>query len=293
MPYAPKSVALNAAKMIKKRILTESLPYPTQRSRMAAMLLAVKVPKGSTRSLERIGGVSCEVHRPTRGRTQHTLVLIHGGGFCVGTPQMSRAWAAALSTRLSAKVVLPDYPLSPEARFPLAAEACGHVYDALCSKGPVGVLGDSAGGNLALGLAQSRVDAAPPAALVLASPWLDLTVDRTVDVALATRDPLLNPTWLAACARAYAPDRLDDPLVSPLLGSLSNLPPTFAVGGTDDVLAPDLVRLVALWPGPAPLETMVVEGLWHDFALQVGLLKAADEALERTLEFLERHLESS
>ena len=78
MPYAPKSVALNAAKMIKKRILTESLPYPTQRSRMAAMLMAVKVPKGSTRSLERIGGVSCEVHRPTRGRTQHTLVLIHG-----------------------------------------------------------------------------------------------------------------------------------------------------------------------------------------------------------------------
>jgi len=211
----------------------------------------------------------------------------------VGTPQMSRAWAAALSTRLSAKVVLPDYPLSPEARFPLAAQACGQVYDALRSKGPVGVLGDSAGGNLALGVAQTRVGAAAPGALVLASPWLDLTVDRSADVALAKQDPMLNPAWLAACAKDYAPDQLDDPLVSPLLGSLGNLPPTLVLGGTDDVLAPDLDRLVTTWPGPAPLEVMVVEGLWHDFALQVGLLKAADEALERTLEFLERHLAPS
>ena len=292
-PYPPISVALNAAKMIKKRILSDSLPFATQRSRMAAMLMAVKVPKGTTRSLERVGGIPCEVHRPSHGQAQHTLVLIHGGGFCVGTPQMSRAWAAALSIRLSAKVVLPDYPLSPEVRFPIAAQACGQVYDTLRSKGPVVLMGDSAGGNLALGLAQAQKGSTAPAALVLASPWLDLTVDRSADAALARRDPMLSPAWLAACAREYAPGQLDDPGVSPLLGIFDGLPPTLVLGGTEDVLAPDLDRLITAWVGPAPLETMVVKGLWHDFALQVGLLKAADEALERTLEFLELHLSSS
>lgn len=291
MAYPPLSIALNAARIIKKRVLVDSLPFTTQRSRMAAMLMAVRVPKGTTRAIERVGGVPCEVHRPLKGRSEHTLMLIHGGGFCVGTPQMSRAWAAALSASFQATVVLPDYPLSPEVAFPEARDAVRRVWEVLAPRGNVGLLGDSAGGNLALGLAQATVGSdAAPAALVLASPWLDLSVDRSVDAALAERDPMLSPGWLAACAAAYAPGRLDDPEVSPLLGGLTDLPPTLVLGGTDDVLSPDLDRLVAQWQGPAPIEAEVVEGMWHDFVLQVGLLEAADEALEGTLEFLATHL---
>ena len=291
MAYPPLAVALNAAKMIKKRVLVDSLPFSTQRSRMGAMLMAVRVPKGATRSIERVGGITCEVHRPVKGGIDHTLMLIHGGGFCVGTPQMSRAWAAALSASFQATVVLPDYPLSPEAAFPEAADAVGAVWEVLASRGEVGLLGDSAGANLALGLAQKLVGTpSAPGVLVLSSPWLDLSVDRSADATLAARDPMLSAKWLAACADAYAPDRLDDPGVSPLLGSLAGLPPTLVIGGTEDVLSPDLDRLVAGWEGPDPIEAEIVKGMWHDFALQVGLLKAADEALEVTLEFLATHL---
>lgn len=291
MPYPPRSVALNAAKLIKKRVLVETLPFATQRSRMAAMLLAVRVPKGTTRAVERVGGVPCEVHRPAQGLARHTLMVIHGGGFCVGTPQMSRAWAAALSASLPATVVLPDYPLSPEAVFPEARDMVARVWAVLVGRGVVGLLGDSAGANLALGLAQATAETdSAPAALVLASPWLDLSVDRAIDADLVRRDPMLNPAWLAACAEAYAPGLLGRPEVSPLLGSLTGLPPTLVVGGTEDVLGPDLDRLVAAWEGPAPIEAKIVEGMWHDFVLQVGLLEAADEALEVTLEFLATHL---
>jgi epsilon-lactone hydrolase len=286
VPYPPIDELREVAALVKSSVLASSLAWPTQRTRMAAMLMAVPIPEGTTWGTEAIGGVPCEVHRPSDGPAVRTLLLVHGGGFCVGTPQMSRAWAAALCTGLGARVVLPDYPLSPEAAPGAALAAVQSAYDALVAEGPIGLLGDSAGANLALAVAQARVGSAAPAALVLCSPWLDLAADRRADAELVARDPMLSPDWLEACAEAYAPGRLAEPWASPLAGELSGLPPALVIGGTDDLLAPDVDRLVESWAGPAPIEALVVESMWHDFALQVGLLEAADEALATTIEFL-------
>ena len=103
------------------------------------------------------------------------------------------------------------------------------------------------------------------------------------------RDPLLTPTWLEACANAYAPGRATDPEVSPLYGSMDGLPPILIQGGTDDILAPDANRFVAgMEPGHVSLS--LANGLWHDFVLQVGMLAAADQAMEITTAFLAEQL---
>ena len=207
----------------------------------------------------------------------------HGGGFTVGSPALGRGWVGALALRLGLEVILPDYRLAPENAFPAAFDDAYDVVADVLTRFPpasVAVSGDSAGANLALGAVQQRVarGESVPGSVVLVSPWLDLTVDRRADRSLVRRDPLLSPEWLATAAVAYAPGQLEDPRVSPLLGVLEGLPPVFIQGGTDDILAPDAARLATGIGEAATLS--VALGMWHDFSLQVGMLAAADRALE-------------
>jgi acetyl esterase/lipase len=111
--------------------------------------------------------------------------------------------------------------------------------------GPV-VMGDSAGGGLALAVAQQLRDAGgtPPDRLVLLSPWLDVTCSHPDQPALARLDRMLGIPGGRVLGRWYAGARaVDDPLASPLFGDLRGLPPIQVFSGTHDVLNPDARRL--------------------------------------------------
>jgi monoterpene epsilon-lactone hydrolase len=219
-----------------------------------------------------------------------TVLHLHGGGYCVGSPRTPRSWAAHLSTATGARVVLPEYRLAPEHPYPAAFDDARAVWTELTAQGPVLLSGDSAGGGLALALALSLRDAGrptPPAAILL-SPWLDLGRDRRADPDLVRRDVLLSPSWLAACARAYAaPAAWTDPLVSPLHASQAGLPPLLIQAGTDELLAPDAALLAARAQAAGTDVTYTRwPWLWHDFMLQPGLLAAADSALAQAAWFV-------
>ena len=154
------------------------------------------------------------------------------------------------------------------------------------------VSGDSAGGGLALALILSLRDGGEdlPAGAILLSPWLDLGRDRRADPDLVRSDVLLSPSWLAACARAYAaPAVWDDPLVSPLRASHAGLPGLLIQAGTDELLAPD-AALLAASASAAGVDVTYTSWprRWHDFALQPGLLAAADSALAQATWFVAR-----
>jgi len=281
--------------LIRRLVLSPEVPWERQRSRMAAALMTTHIPRSVTRRRTDIAGVPAEVLSCNDGRDTATLVHLHGGGFAVGSPLLARAWSAALCKRLGITVILPDYRLAPEHPFPAARQDAAAVIDHVLGIRPsskVAVSGDSAGANLVLGDAVARAEATTdlPAAMVLLSPWLDLTDDRLGDPALVARDPMMSPEWLAACATAYAPGRWSDPGVSPLLGPLGGLPPLLVQGGSDDVLAPDAARLVAALGDAGDVTYSVAAGLWHDFSLQIGTLAAADDALDVTIEHLTVHL---
>jgi epsilon-lactone hydrolase len=129
-----------------------------------------------------------------------------------------------------------------------------------------------------------------PAGCILLSPWLDLGRDRRADPGLVRRDVVLTPDWLEACARAYAaPPAWADPLVSPLRAAHAGLPPLLIQAGTDELLAPD-AELLAASAFAAGVDVTYTRWLrlWHDFALQPGLLAAADSALAQAAWFLTR-----
>jgi hypothetical protein len=129
-----------------------------------------------------------------------------------------------------------------------------------------------------------------PAGCILLSPWLDLGPDRRAVLDLVRRDVLLDPDWLDACARAYAdPSAWADPLVSPLGAAHVGLPPLLIQAATEELLAPDAELLAAsASAGGVDVTYTRWPRMWHDFALQPGLLTAADSALAQASWFVRK-----
>ena len=85
-------------------------------------------------------------------RNEGTLVWVHGGAFAFGSPQVYRAAAVHLARASRCKVVLPSYRLAPEHTYPSAHEDVHRAVKHWSAQGEKMILiGDSAGGNLALG----------------------------------------------------------------------------------------------------------------------------------------------
>ncbi len=214
-----------------------------------------------------ISGVACE--RLNGGASGGTLLYLHGGGYCVGSPRTHRELAGRLARSAKRVCVVPDYRLAPEHPFPAALEDAFAVYRWLCeTEGePPALAGDSAGGGLALSLILRLRDEGLPLSprVAVLSPWTDLTFGGASIRDRAARDPYMSEAVLAAFADAYAPvGERDRPLLSPLHADLRGLPPLWIEVGSEEVLFDDAVRLQdrALLDG---VETTLVvgEGLFH------------------------------
>jgi acetyl esterase/lipase len=291
-PRLPPALGRLAARQVGRYVLDPQLSWETQRSRMDAFMKTSLVPRGTSVTSAMLKGVPAEVVTAAGVRPERTVVHFHGGGYCVGSPLMTRAWAAHLSAGTRCRVLVPDYRLAPEHAHPAALEDARDVVAAVLGETAPGSLvlsGDSAGGGLVLALILQLRDAGLhlPAGAILAAPWLDLSVDRSAEPALARRDVLLSPPWLAACAAAYAGDDLRRPAVSPLLAGHEGLPPLLIQAGADDLLAPDAQRLAASASAAGTdVSYTIWPHAWHDFMLQPGVIAAADSALAQASWFV-------
>ena len=268
-------------------------PIPEQRRRLALVTRLTLPARGVDFTVATCGGVPGEFAQ-TRGlaSTRGTVLYLHGGAYCVGSPATHRAITSHLARRTSARVFVADYRLAPEHTFPAAVDDAVAAYRALLRDGGspqcIAIIGDSAGGGLALATALRLRDLAEPlpAALVLFSPWVDLgTPDRGVEPAGET---MLSRAWTAECARLYLGGRdSNDPLASPINGDLRGLPPTLVQVGQDELLLPDARRLQsALAAAGVPVELQEYPRRWHVFQINAGVLADADRALQSVAGFL-------
>jgi epsilon-lactone hydrolase len=130
------------------------------------------------------------------------------------------------------------------------------------------VLGDSAGGTLALLLAQAHAGDGSIAGLTLIAPWLDLSMTNPAVDVVERHDPWLTRAGMRPIAAHWVAGRdLTDPTVSPLYGDLTRLPPTLVLVGSRDICRPDCDRLVELAPASADLTLHVEDGSPHDYPL--------------------------
>jgi acetyl esterase/lipase len=281
------------------RCLDPALSWQVQRTRLDQATRISLLPRGTMVVEQAIAGVPAEVVSARASGSQPTVVHFHGGGYCVGSARTARSWAAHLSARAGCRVVLPEYRLAPEHPYPAALEDARAVIRALSGGAKPGLVvsGDSAGGGIALAVTLAMRDEGQerPAGCILLSPWLDLGRDRQTVPDLVRRDVLLSPAWLEACARAYAaPAAWADHLVSPLRAAHSGLPPLLIQAGTSELLAPDS-ELLAASASAAGTDVTYTRWprMWHDFALQPGLLAAADSALAQAAWFVSKVTASS
>ena len=208
-------------------------------------------PRGVRLRPDVIGGVAGEwVEAASAPPAADALLYLHGGGFVGCSPRTHRPLTAALA-RQGFRVFVPDYRLAPEHPFPAAPQDALAVWRALRAAhggGRLGVAGDSAGGNLALGLMLALKDAGGPLpdAAALFSPALDL-VEESASLRLnSERDAMFDGPQLVHLVEAYlAGADAQQPLASPLRGDLRGLPPLLLHVGADEVLRDDSLRLAA------------------------------------------------
>jgi acetyl esterase/lipase len=276
------------------RTFVAGLPVGKQRQRLRMVTRLTLPPRGSRFETALCGGVPGEWTR-VAGATNPaaTILYLHGGGYCTGSPSTHRAITGHLARLCGARVFAPDYRLAPEHPFPAAVDDAVAAYRGLVSDGldpgNIAVAGDSAGGGLSVATAlRLRELAAPmPRALVLFSPWVDLTLEQTGPAPQG--EVMLNLPWVAECARAYAAGTDPRaPLVSPVEADLRGLPPTILQVGTDELLLNDSRRLRRkLHADGVRVTYEEYPHRWHVFQANAGLLTDADRALESVARFME------
>ena len=236
-----------------------------------------------------VSGVACE--RLNGGASGGTLLYLHGGGYCVGSPRTHRELAGRLARSAKRVCVVPDYRLAPEHPFPAALDDAFAVYRWLCeTEGePPALAGDSAGGGLALSLLLRLRDEGMPLSprVAVLSPWTDLTLGGASIRDRAVRDPYMSEAVLAAFADAYAPvGERHRPLLSPLHADLSGFPSLWIEVGSEEVLFDDAARLYERARADGVRSTLFVgEGLFHVWQAVPGAPEAI-AASERIGAFL-------
>jgi acetyl esterase/lipase len=179
-----------------------------------------------------------------------------------------------------------DYRRAPESPFPAAFDDARAAYRGLTSRfgvGHVALVGDSAGGGLALSLLQEERRA--PCGVLL-SPWTDLALTGTSIEAKAADDPLLTRGALEAGIRQYLNGQdARDPRASPLYRGASGTPPVQVHVGNAEILLDDALRLES-----ELVEVHVWEGMPHVFSRSIGLFEAARASREIIAAFLRANL---
>ncbi len=182
------------------------------------------------------------------------LLYLHGGSWMAGRVSAYLPHVARIAEATSCTVLALDYRLAPEHPFPAGLDDCVEAFVWMINHGPrhIGraqhyfIAGDSAGGNLTLATLlalKERGEQLPDAAIAL-SPATDLTWSGETLVTRALADPALNAVLMPLITNVYLQGRAapEAPLVSPLFGDLSGLPPILLQVGDAEILLSDSTR---------------------------------------------------
>jgi len=280
----PVPVMRAAVRLAVRPVLGPRVPVRVQRAWLAAVTRPTPLPADVAVERGTLAGRPVEIAVPAGG-SGATVLYLHGGGFCIGSPATHRALATHLAAATGATVHVLDYRRAPEHPFPAALDDAVAAWRELVADGAApaaaALAGDSAGGWLVLSAAlRLRSNGDPlPAVLGLLSPWLDLTgaswpADRT--------DPMLRPAWLRRCAAAFTGGADSGaPEFAPLAADLAGLPPLVVQVGSEEILLDDAVRLaVRARTAGVPVDLRRLDGLWHVAQASAGLVAASTAAVD-------------
>lgn len=297
---SPESLAVRARLAAMKAQARSGVTLSLEEQRRGLEAMAAAFPLAADVRVERtaVGGVPAEWVAVEAARSDRTVLYLHGGAYYMGSAASHRDLAARLSRAAEARVLLAEYRLAPEHRFPAALEDAVAVYRGLREQGTepsrLVVGGDSAGGGLAVAMLVALRDAGDPLprAAVLISPWTDLAGTGPSMETRAAADPWLDPEGIRRAPALYLGDTDPrHPLASPLYADLHGLPPLLVHVGRDECLLDDSTRLADRARSAGVDVTLKIwDDMWHVFHSFAAEVPEARQAIDAIGAFVARVL---
>ena len=257
--------------------------YASARSGEIASAAYERLPKSVRLRGGMLGGVPTEWVEKDGNPRDRIVLYIHGGGFVTGCSEARRGLTAHIAGKLGFNVVSIDYRLAPEHPFPAGAEDCLAAYRALLDYFPAGkivLLGESAGGNLALSLlVQIKEEGLPfPAACFAIAPTVqydrELPSYRSNLPTDCIVTNLLDEVW-DVYLRSRDEEVCADPVAAPYHGDFSGCTPVVLWASESEVLLDDsLLMFEKLKEQKVTTKLYLRRGMMHTWLIIPALPEA-------------------
>lgn len=231
-----------------------------------------------------------------------TILHLHGGGWCMGSPEGYDMVSRKLALSSRSRVICPRYRLSPEHPYPAGFDDCCDVYQYLRVGNPIDdikynadkilVAGDSAGGTFAAALTLRMYDEMVelPNAVLLLSPATDMRLENYHSYNQFTKNNIMIDQGLIGLIRgAYVNgDMWDHPYVSPMRGDLRHFPKTLVMIGEEDPLYDENMTFVNKLARESASKPKVIIGLGmpHHYHTFIGLSKEVEKVYQEISAFI-------
>ncbi|MHA1112380.1 MAG: alpha/beta hydrolase [Promethearchaeota archaeon] len=276
-------VSLFAKIMMKQLEKNRDYPFSKEivnevRATFEKMTSKIKPAKGITVEEIQIGNISAEKYSGSpKDSNTGVMLYLHGGGYFMGSVSAYRAQVSILCKKLHLDEVYSiDYRLAPENPYPAALDDAFETYtwlleEKFISPENIIVMGDSAGGGLALALLhriKSRKLQQPKAVICL-SAWTDLTLTSESMKTKVKEDPFFSVGNIETSAEFYLNgESPDNPEVSPIFADFSGFPPIFLQVGSRELLLDDTLTIAEKMKKQGVSVTVdVQEGMFHAFLI--------------------------
>jgi epsilon-lactone hydrolase len=238
-----------------------------------------------------LDGFKMATLRSKKPTAQH-IILLHGGAYFAEAVKGHRQLIEKLVLLHDYKVSFIDYPLAPENFATTTINLVEKAFYKIANEFPddeLLLIGDSAGGGLALALIQILRDhqyPRIPLKTVLISPWLDISMSNSEISAYTMKDVLLDYHGLKKCGKIYAQDLdLKDPKVSPIYGNMENLSKIKIFVSDSELFYPDclLLKLKLDSASGSNAFLSIKEKMVHDWI--VLPIKERDNTIDEMVDF--------
>ena len=222
----------------------------------------------------------------------YRVLYLHGGAYINDATGYHWKFCDRLAREMNAEVVFPIYPLAPNHTWRETFELLEALYrDTLPNDGlPLIVMGDSAGGGLAVAFCEylNEIGLEQPDKLVLFSPWLDVSMSNPEAADYEAADPMLSAYGLVEMGKRWAGELdIQDYRISPIFGDISCLRNVALFTGTREIFYPDVTDFHAMLESAGiDSQLYVGEGMNHVYPLYP--IPEADTAFEQVCEILRR-----
>lgn len=230
------------------------------------------------------------------------ILYLHGGSYLHDPDPHHFKFLKKLIDQSDARVIFPVYPKAPWHDYSktydlitklyqdMSKDADGENEDSESENSEIIIMGDSAGGGLSLGVSQyfATMGLKKPSAVIVLSPWLDLTMENPQIKEFEKVDPWLRQATSVEIAKSWANGTdVKDYRISPTFGTLEGLQNVTIFVGTREILYPDIIAFSEkLKAKNIKTNLFIGEGLNHVYPLFP--IPEADEAITSIVEIMGR-----